>query len=366
MKEYIIRLSVLLKKQFTNKLYICFLIIMPLCFLLAQFILAKSDDKNRVSAGYYIEVQNSDFSAVLRKSLKESSGILHFAEYDDPSAMLEDTAISKLECSYIFTEALFTGLLENDYKNTILSFSSPSTVVSDMVDEIIFTAVFRAFGDSALCVYIDENPDIFAQYNDTELKSALRAAYIRQLETGHTFSLDFKAYGDSSESQTVSSSQIPVHGIIAVFLFLCMLLACSDYCTELEQGTLNMLPPKKRCIISSCFLESWLLPAFVSSGITLIIASFGGNLSTSSEITSGTGIFFYEILALLVYFILLMISGLVLNLIIKKSLLISALIPVLITGSLIFCPVIISLSAILPIARVIEKLFLPYYYLVFF
>lgn len=366
MKEYIIRLSVLLKKQLTNKLYICFLAAMPFCFLLVQFISAKSDDTGSVSVGYYVEVLDADFSAALRKSLEEASGILEFAEYDDLSVMLDDTAVSSLECSYVFTKELFTGLLEDDYKNTILSFASPSTVISDMVDEMIFTAVFRAFGDSALCVYIDENPEIFAQYDDAELKAALREAYIRQLETGNTFSLDFKTYADNSEPQTVSSSQIPIRGIIAVFLFLCMLLASSDYCTELECGTLNMLTPQKKFVISSCFLESWLLPAFISSGITLIIASFGGNINTGLRDATGIRSCLYEISALLVYFVLLMIFGLVLNLIVKKSLLISALIPVLITGSLIFCPVIISLSAILPMARVVEKLFLPYYYLMFF
>ncbi len=366
MKEYIIRLSLLLKKQFTNKLYICFLVAMPLCILLAQFLMAQSDDKGSVPVGYYIEKQDKDFSKVLRESLKEASGRLEFTEYDDLSEMLEDTSASALECSYVFTEDLFDGLLEDDYKNTILSFTSPSTVVAAMVDETVFTAVFRAFGDSALCVYVDENPEIFGQYNSDELKLALREAYARQLDTGHTFSLEFKTYGDETEAQPVSSSQIPVHGIIAVFLFLCLLLACSDYCMEFERGTFNMLSPGKQFVLSSCFLESWLIPAFVSSGITLIIAAFCGNLDSNHCISSGIGIFFYEILALLVYFVLLMIFGLILNLIIKKSLLISALIPVLITGSLIFCPVIISLSAILPIAGVVEKLFLPYYYLIFF
>lgn len=366
MKDYIIRLTLLLKKQFTNKLYICFLVVMPLCILLAQFLMAKSNDTGSVPVGYYIEKQDKDFSKVLRESLKEASGRLDFVEYDDLSEMLEDTSASALECSYVFTEDLFDGLIEDDYKKTILSFASPSTVVAAMVDEMVFTAVFRAFGDSVLCVYVDENPEIFDQYDSDELKLALRKAYVRQLDTGHTFSLDFKTYGDEAEAQPVSASRIPVHGIIAVFLFLCLLLACSDYCMELERGTFNMLSSKKQLILSSCFLESWLIPAFVSSGITLIIASFGGNLDSNPAISSGLGIFFYEILALFVYFALLMIFGLALNIIIKKSLLISALIPVLITGSLIFCPVIISLSAILPIAGVVEKLFLPYYYLIFF
>lgn len=339
---------------------------MPMFILIALCISSITKGNDKVPIGYYIEKQDHEFTKVLYKSLVEASGKIDFIEYADLDEMLEDTSASTLECSYVFTEDLFNGLTEDDYKNTILRFTSPSTVISSMVDEMVFTAVFRAFGDTALCVYVDENPEIFTEHDADELKLALRNAYEKQLDTGHTFSLNFKAYGDTAKDNTASASRLPIHGIIAVFLFLCMLLACSDYCTELERGTFNMLSPRRQFILSSCFIESWLIPAFTSSALTLIIAALKISLDISPSVTPGLSTVFYEIVALFSYFIILTISGLILNLIIKKSLLISALIPVLITGSLIFCPVIISLSAILPIARVVEKLFLPYYYLIFF
>ncbi|MBE5948235.1 MAG: hypothetical protein E7261_04305 [Lachnospiraceae bacterium] len=366
MKEYLIHLSLLLKRQFTNKLYICFLVAMPLFILIALCISSNTKGNDKVPVGCYIEKQDREFIKVLQESLNEASGKINFIEYDDLNEMLEDTASSALECSYVFTEELFDGLIEDDYKKTILRFTSPSTVVASMVDEMVFTAVFRAFGDTALCVYVDENPKTFAGHDADELKLALRNAYEKQLDTGHTFSLEFKAYGDAADTDKTSASRLPIHGIIAVFLFLCMLLACSDYCTELERGTLNMLSPRRQFVLSSCFIGSWLIPAFASSGLTLIIAATQRSLDVNLGITPGLSTVFYEIFVLITYFILLNISGLILNLIIKKSLLISALIPVLITGSLIFCPVIINLSAILPIAGVVEKLFLPYYYLIFF
>ncbi len=366
MKEYMIHLSLLLKRQFTNKLYICFLIAMPLFVLALLCISSNAKGSDKVPVGYHIEKQDREFAKALRESLKETSGKIDFIEYDELNEMLEDTASSSIECSYVFTEDLFEGLIENDYKKTILGFTSPSTIVASMVDEMVFTAVFRAFGDTALYVYVDENPEIFAGHDANELKLALRNAYKNQLETGHTFSLEFKAYGNKADNTKSSASRLPIHGIISVFLFLCLLLACSDYCTELERGTLNMLSPRRQFVLSSCFIGSWLIPAFVSSALTLIIAALQKSLDVNPGITPGLPNVFYEIIALITYFVLLNIFGLILNLTIKKSLLISALIPVLITGSLIFCPVIINLSAILPIAGVVEKLFLPYYYLIFF
>ena len=366
MKEYMIHLSLLLKRQFTNKLYICFLVAMPLFILIALCISSNTKGNDKVPVGCYTEKQNSEFTKTLHEALKESSGKIDFIEYDNLNDMLEDTASSSLECSYVFTEDLFDGLVEDDYKNTIIGFTSPSTVVASMVDEMVFSAVFRAVGDVALCVYVDENPEIFAEHDTDELKLALRNAYKKQFDTGHTFSLEFKAYGDIVKDNNASASHLPIHGIIAVFLFLCMLLACSDYCTELERGTLNKLSPRRQLVLSSCFIVSWLIPAFVSSSLTLIIAALQKSLDINPGITPGLPTVLYEIAVLFAYFVILNISGLILNMIIKKSLLISALIPVLITGSLIFCPVIINLSAILPIAGVVEKLFLPYYYLIFF
>lgn len=359
MKEYFLYTILFLKKQSHNKIYICFLILFPICLCITEHFLFKTDTSASIPVGYYFDFDDNELAAELSATFNEVSGRLNFIKYTSLDTMLDDTASAKLECSYALTEDLVNKIAEDDYREIILVYKSPQTIISDMVNELVFAAVYRVTGDEMLYYYLENNPELYTDTLSTdEILKTVSSEYSEQLKHGNTFSLDFKVYDGTAsnlniQAGTVSRSVLPVHGIIAVFLFLCLLLACTDYVAEFEKGTLNKLTPFKRIITGSCIIHSWLFPFVISSLISIILLHNFSNISK-------------ELLAMILYYVMLLIFGIVLITLIKKSILITALLPLLIIGSLIFTPVIIDISTFIPAAGFIEKLFLPYYYIIMF
>ena len=70
-----------------------------------------------------------------------------------------------------------------------------------------------------------------------------------------------------------------------------------------------------------------------------------------------------EVLSMLMLIGLTIIFGQLMIVITRNSKICIAAIPGIIVGCLIFCPVFITASNYLPAAKVVEKLFVPYYYL---
>lgn len=378
MKEYLLHLLILLKKQLTNPVYLCLLIIIPAGLFAVRHFSLSSEEESRIRAGFFIEQDlsgndsgdMSSFADKIRQSLKEVSGRLEFIEYNDAELMKSNTARAFLECSYIFTDGLFSALCKDSYKDTIIVFTSPQTILADLTNELVFASVFRAFGDNVLYLYADNNASLLADNSVNDFKAVLKTQFEKQLKGNDTFSLDFQVYqkaaaglkyslsGSEVDTQITGSTAVTksagaIRGVSAILLFLCTMLSCVDYRTEAEKGTFRRLSSAKQFELSSCYFASWLIPAILS---VLLCLSVSGSLAG----------FALELSALAAYLLLLFVFGAFLNLIIKKSLFITALIPVLIIGSLIFCPIIIRLSAVLPAAGFFEKLFLPYYYLRFF
>jgi len=70
-----------------------------------------------------------------------------------------------------------------------------------------------------------------------------------------------------------------------------------------------------------------------------------------------------ELKSMILYILLIIVFCSLLSYIIRKSSLMISLIPIFIIGSLVLCPVFINIATFLPVANILNKLFLPYYYL---
>lgn len=356
MKEYLLHISLFLKRQFNNRIYACFLILLPICLFGVRYFLLTTGSSSLIPVGYYFDFDDNELETELTKSFTAVSGKLNFIKYKDLDKMLNDTAGTRLECSYILTENLIDKIAEDDYKKVILVYKSPQTIISDMINELVFAAVYRVAGENILYSYLEHNPVLYENIIDTSgLLAAITSEYSDQLEYGNTFSLNYNIYDGQnlntrSESDSTTKEPLPVHGIIAIFLFLCLLLACSDYVAEAEKGTFNKFPFCKRIITGSCLIHSWLFPASIASMTSIILLHGFNNFSK-------------ELLIMLFYYLILLVFGIILITLIKSSILIAALLPIFIIGSLIFTPIIIDVSVFWPAAGFIEKLFLPYYYI---
>ena len=132
---------------------------------------------------------------------------------------------------------------------------------------------------------------------------------------------------------------------LVFFLSLLGLSGCLEV-NELSRG----LNRRDRLKIRECSLNISIFAAILFGGILLALWGQGES-------------FFVELKALCVYFIVLQIYSRCLKLLIKKSETVYELMPVLVLGSLLFCPVFIRIETYLPAAALLQKLFPVSYYL---
>jgi len=71
MKEYFLHTLLFLKKQFVNKIYICFLVLLPLCLCIAEHFLSKADTSASIPVGYYFDFDDTELEAELTERQTE-------------------------------------------------------------------------------------------------------------------------------------------------------------------------------------------------------------------------------------------------------------------------------------------------------
>ena len=153
------------KKIFTWIYLLCKHILkMPVIFILLLIIpavtltfrlLPGSASQTDIYAGIYFE-SNDDPATIQLKTMLLSSGesSFSFVEYADHDVLENDVMSGKLECAYIFTDKFSKALSGGKYKNSVEVIKSPSTIMLNAINEIVFAAIVRMSGYTVLDDYI--------------------------------------------------------------------------------------------------------------------------------------------------------------------------------------------------------------------
>ena len=135
---------------------------------------------------------------------------------------------------------------------------------------------------------------------------------------------------------------MPVRGFIAILLFI----------SGLSGGITSLSDKKNKLPVSN--IATILIPL-----IFMALSSFLSLLLTGEIKNWGK-----ELVILGIYGLLILLFIQFLLFFIKKPEILAASIPFFTFGSLIFCPILVNLSTAIPFFRIMEKFFIPYYYLV--
>lgn len=334
------RFLLLCKRQLMQPVFLLLCLFLPVSCLLIKNL--EHDSRSSLRIGLYTE-EADKFTAAVFSDLTSDNSSIAFDLYSDRTSMIEGVARNDLDCAYAFESGLHTKLLENDYKNSITCYISPSTIMKDLSREVVFSAIFRQTGSDIAVSYITDSA-LFdsAQNHAIDEISALYAEYLNGKEV---FSLNYQYLNTLAEEPTdtvTSAAVMPVRGFIAVFLFISGLAGGITWLSDREE---------KLPVSALCSILIPLLFMSVSSCLTLFLTGEAGN-------------WLKELAALSLYLFLILVFVRFLLLFIKKPDILSSSIPVLTLGSLIFCPIFINLGAVLPFFKIMEKFFLPYYYLI--
>ena len=336
------------KINFKKPAYLLFLIGLPLIMLQINE-LASSQNEDLILVGIYSENPDS-LTRELISELLLIDGAVKFHLYDSKEDLLIGVKNGSIECGYEFPNNLRERIEKMSYKKSIHLITSPSTILSPITNEVVFGVISSLYGSDIASLYV-KNSGFFHDKEKAAVQF-VKDRYDFYNSGGGAFQLSYE-YLDSSSNITPplkSTSVMPVRGLLAVLIFIAALFSCVTWFEERETGSLSALPNYLYRSSKYLTLLATLLPLSVSLLITLKLTATWEGVAK-------------EFASLTLYLVLIMFFCGILTAIINNSLVLASLIPFYSIASLIFCPVFIDLSTIIPMLSTLEKLFPPFYYL---
>ncbi|MEF2587455.1 MAG: hypothetical protein U0M55_06195 [Butyrivibrio sp.] len=352
MRNFIIWFSIIGKHLLKNPLIPVFVVLIPIICAVST-IYHKNNVQSAYRAGIYID-GNDHVSRELADALLKYDGSYEFIEYNDADDLYKDVKNSYLISGFIFPDNLSIKAADVNCEDAILVIQQPSNSIQGSINEIVYSELIAIEGRTIITKHI-ESLGLF-NMADTEYTDRLMDYYSRYLDSDVTFHLLYKTYGINGiqeSNDSIGKITFPVRGILAILVYLSALYGAVTYMKDVEYGSFAAVTGSRKIL---CRFIYPLISSILFGVMTLISLVISGN-------SSGIWI---ELPAMLMLITLSSIFAAVFSLIVRHSRIFTVCIPMLLLGSLIFCPVFINAGSYIPAARFAEKLFVPYYYLELF
>lgn len=334
----------------------------------------------------------------------------------------DQVASRQAECGYVLSANLREKLDAKDYKRCIRVYTAPSTVAAKLSSEVVFSALMARYDRELFQDYV-ENGEAFLSLADRkepeELGEESGALYDTWMENGGTFRFVYetvpgaagakaeneaagetgyeaaggkvagetgyeavrgKAAGETAyeavggkaageteyeaaggkvagtaENGSRQQPLFPVRGIVAVYVFVAGLYSAAVSLADQRKGLFLALPAASR---NPCRLAAMAGPAVLAAVSGLLALASGGSLEMGQLLE--------ETAVVAVYAAGVTIFSWILGMVCRREEVVCCLIPFFLTGSLLFCPVIVDVGRYVPALAGVGRLFMPWYYLKMF
>ena len=349
MKKFKTWTIILTKRTLKSPLLIILLFTMPLL----TFVVTKLPSFNNelcYKGGLYLMGEDELAEGIKNELIKDNS-IFEFVEYTDLDEMYHDVHTGKLTCGYIFPDDLSERSSMKECKGSITVIKKPEATLQLALNEMVYSKIIKLQNYDILPSFV-KSLDVFEE-TDTEAIAKLMEYYEDYADSDMTMHLLFKTYGASGLIENVNPQKaltFPIRGILGIMVFLAGLFGCVTYMSDREKGIFATISNGYKALCQILYVA---IPAVLFGASALLTLALSGSFTN-------LGI---EFLSMLMLVGLTIAFGQFLIIVTRNSKICIATIPGIIVGCLIFCPVFITASNYLPAAKVVEKLFVPYYYL---
>lgn len=355
MKRLKLLFILLCKRQLKSAVLVCFLVAMPLMSLLMN-LLPSMNEARLFRIGLYATADNQAGRQAIDYLTSNDEGIIFYMA-DSPESLREDILNQETDCGYIIKDNLVENILEHKLDNLIVRICDLENVITQTSGEVVFSAVLRSVSKDIAIRYINDH-GFFAPDTYDSAMEYFHKQFAALDEGGSSLVLNFTIPStgtgdDTTREITTGPMTFPIRGINAIILLIACVLGAGQWITDRNNNIFRMMSPVY--VFITRILYS-LIPALIFGASALLSALLGDSVYG----------FMTELLALLVYIVILIAFCTLLTFIAKKEQHILSALPVLILFSLLMCPVFIDLSIYLPVLRAINKILPPFYYLTFF
>lgn len=350
----------LCKRQLKNMALTFFLLAMPVSALIVRGIPAM-EAGGVPQVALFAEDEDALSQKVMETLLSKDEGV---AFYKSPSLsrLREDIIEGRAACAYVFRKNLEASLDRRRLENCILLIKNGEELVTGVTNEIVISALIQNYARSLTLNFMKEKGLLADKrasgLSEGDLTQYFDRQFNRRLSNGSSLRLQFETLEKShgafvTQAIETKAMSFPFRGVMAVLIYTACISGAIQWLSDRES---SLFAPMERGFVRIS------RPLYI-----LVPALFFSVSGLSSLYLGGTGAdFFKELLTMLLYILLNVAFGSIVTLAFRKSRTLTALLPVMILGSLLLCPVFLDLRPYLPIAGVLNKLFLPYYYLRFF
>jgi|GEM_PF-464522 len=345
--RYLIITWLFIKRLIKNPAFICMLMIMPI--LIIMFNKVDTKEEKRIIVGLYHEEEA--LSQTICEQLKDKEGYIKFLVYDNKDEMIEAVENKKLECAYIFPVDFKDRLDNYKIKKCITCIEAPSTILSSLSDEVVFSGIIGEYGKNIAVDFAKENNIVVG--DGTSSSESIARNYDKFNTPGKTFSINYKYIeidGVNLEGIKDKTTTYVIHGIVSVLILISGLF-----------GAVNWFEDEKRGLYFAFNSEEKIIVGFISILAPTVLMALSGivTIYLSNTYTYVSR----EIIGMGLYILLVCGFSYLLKLIVKSGTDICLSLPILTIGSLIFCQIFIDASKLIPFISWINKLFPSYYYL---
>lgn len=305
---------------------------------------AQNADRHEIiRIGLYCANPDEMTEAVLTNLESLDDGLYRFYRSSSLDYMQEDINLRKAECGYEFPNDLESQMQAGE-DGCISVYTSPSTVLTAVVNEAVYNAIFQEYAKTMLADFI-ASYDVVSLKKADELKALVDEHYEYEKENTPVFHV---VYEDIPENfyDDQALFQIPVRGLAILFIMLTALAGSSQYRHDAKKGRFLLRRPDEKWFVP--FLYSY-LPALFLSVFGLLALIIGSVAPVNVTLIA-------ELALLIVFSALCSILCTLLGQIIKSSLAFDALIPVILLFCLLYSPVLMDLRDFIPGYKVLSWL----------
>lgn len=349
MKKSIIYLLYFTKRQLKQISFCLLLILLPCCTFAFSKINMNRDTS--VSVALY---SDSDALNFFFDKLSKRDGNLYFYVCKDKASLYQDVATGRAECGYLIPSTLYRSLDANQKNNLIQVIVSPSSTLTNIINEVVYSELFEEYSLHLLKNFIlNESPLTVTEHAksyDYYLAKASKL-YHNHMTDGSTFHFIYQSTYEKTSNVTYILLA-PIRGFISLFIFLSAFCGCIHFYNDKEN---HVYDNRTKNAIHGLQILSIAIPTILISMMGLFCLLFAGIMNT----------LWMEIGTLLLYDLLVILFVFLLSCIVRKKYLFISSIPVFLLGSILFTPIFIDISTFIPSIRPIQYLFLPFYYLTY-
>lgn len=340
-------------KRLLNKVsFILILCILPFLALGLKSLL--NDTNISIRIGLYNEDSGESASLVIERLNANIKGI-SFTEFSSKDDMLQSIRSKRYDCGFIFPENFSDNVTARKTKNLINLYISPGTTMGSIASEYVFAEVYTLYAFEELVHFIDSR-NYFSFDSDelSAINAKLSPIYQKYLYGDETFSFEYITQNNSIDG---ISDMLPEYilgsttGIAALFIMLGAFSGTVYLYKDTRKGIFYAFPAKLRTLCKLADIFSGAALTAVSALLTIIVCNELNQLPITL-----CRLFLYVIICTLYCYLLYRL--------LPSIRIFSAVMPILIIGSIIFCSIFVDFSVVLPVVKYLKWLFPPTYFFI--